>query len=216
MPRSMKNLIALLGVVVLSAGCHHPPPPVPPPPPPVVVVPPPPPPPPPPKCEAMSEGCTGQNGTVARVKRSGFSIGVPNGWAYAQTEDATVMASNDAMLVIATFDLVASEANREGAFAALVNLLGVSPPKHKVTWATPAKKARVGGLEVSFWQADDVTKGLKKGPVLLFGAELPDKSWLLGAGFVPYDDKSDADKAILSSIESIGPIPPPPPPAASP
>lgn len=164
----------------------------------------------------MSEGCTGQNGTIARVKRSGFSIGVPTGWAYAQTEDATVMASNDAMLVIATFNLVASEANREGAFAALVNLLGVSPPKHKVTWATPAKKARVGGLEVSFWQADDVTKGLKKGPVLLFGAELPDKSWLLGAGFVPYDDKSDADKAILSSIESIGPTPPPPPPAASP
>jgi hypothetical protein len=45
--------------------------------------------------------------------------------------------------------------------------------------------------------------------VLLFGAELPDKSWLLGAGFVPYDDKSDADKAILGSIESIGPTPPP-------
>jgi hypothetical protein len=97
-----------------------------------------------------------------------------------------------------------------------VNLLGVSPPRHKVAWATPAKKARVGSLEVSFWQADDVTKGLKKGPVLLFGIELPDKTWLLGAGFVPSDDKSDADKAILGSIESIGPTPPPPPPPASP
>jgi len=155
----------------------------------------------------------GQNGTLARVKRSGFSIGVPNGWTYAQTDDATVMTSNDAMLVASTFDLVASEANREGAFAALVNLLGVSPPKHKIAWATPAKKVKVGALDVSFWQADDVTKGLKKGPVLLVGIELPDKTWLLGAGFVPSDDKSDADKAILGAIESIGPTPPPPPAA---
>jgi len=163
----------------------------------------------------MSEGCIGQNGTFARVKRLGYGLGVPNGWAYAQTDDATVMTSNDAMVVVSTFDLVSSEANREGAFAALVNLLGVSPPRHKVVWASPRKKVRVAsGLEVSFWQADDVTKGLKKGPVLLFGAELPNKSWLLGAGFVPDDDKSDADKAILGSIESVGPTPPPP--AASP
>jgi hypothetical protein len=210
----MKNLIAVLGVAVLFAGCHHPPPPAPPPPPPPVVAPPPPPPPPPPKCEALSEGCVGQNGTVARVKRSGFGLAVPTGWTYAQTEDATIMTSNDAMLVVSTFDLVSSEANREGAFAALVNLLGVSPPKHKVGWATPGKKTRVGGLDVSFWQADDVTKGLKKGPVLLFGTELPSKSWLLGAGFVPSDDKSDADKAILGAIESLGPLPPPPPPAS--
>ncbi len=163
----------------------------------------------------MSEGCTGQNGTFARVKRSGFGLGVPNGWMYAQTDDATIMTSNDAELVVATFDLVSTEASREGAFAALVNLLGVSPPKHRVSWATPAKKARVGGLEVWFWQADDVTKGLKKGPVLIFGTELPTRSWLLGAGFVPSDDRSDADKAILGAIESIGPVPPAPP-AASP
>jgi hypothetical protein len=115
------------------------------------------------------------------------------------------------MVVVSTFDLVSSEANREGAFAALVNLLGVSPPKHKVGWTHPVKKSRVGALEVSFWQADDVTKGLKKGPVLLFGTELPDRTWLLGAGFVPDDDKSDSDKAILASVESIVPTPPPPP-----
>jgi hypothetical protein len=108
----------------------------------------------------------------------------------------------------------------------LINLLGVSPPKHKIPWSTPRKKSKIGALEIWFWQADDVTKGLKKGPVVLFAAELPDKAWLLGAGFVPDDDKNDSDRAILASIESIGPTPPPPappppppppaPPAASP
>ena len=121
-----------------------------------------------------------------------------------------MMTSGDAALVLSTFELVAAESNREGAFFALINLLGVSPPKHKVAWSKPMKKARVGALEVSFYQADDVTKGLKKGPVLLFGAELPDKRWLLGLGFVPDDDRSDADKAILASIEAIVPTPPPP------
>ena len=52
------------------------------------------------------------------------------------------------------------------------------------------------------------TKTDKKGPVLVFGAQLADKSWVLGAGFVPKDDTSDADKAILTAIESIGPTPP--------
>jgi hypothetical protein len=214
MPWSMKNLIAVLAVAALSAGCSHPPPPAPPPPPPVAVAPPPPPPPPPPpKCEAPSEGCTGQNGTVARVRKSGFGIGVPNGWTYAQMEDATVISSNEAAVVVSTFEMGAGESNREGALVALINLLGVSPPRHRVQWGHPSKKSRMGGIDLLFWQADDVTKGLKKGPVLLFGAELPDKSWLMGAGFVPDDDKSDSDKAILSAVESIAPMPPPPPPA---
>jgi hypothetical protein len=160
----------------------------------------------------MSEGCTGQNGTVARIRKSGLGIEVPNGWTYAQQPDATIISFNDAMLAVSTFDQgAASEASREGALAALVNLLGVTAPRHKVAWARPSKKSRVGTLELWFWQADDVTKGLKKGPVLLVGTELPDKTWLLAAGFVPDDDKSDSDKAILGAVESIRPTPPSPP-----
>jgi hypothetical protein len=130
-------------------------------------------------------------------------------------EDATVISTNEAMVVVSTFDAMgAGDSRREGALIALINLLGVSPPKHRVQWAHPTKKSKVAGLDLLFWQADDVTKGLKKGPVLLFGAELPDKTWLMGAGFVPDDDRSDADRAILSAVESIGPTPPPPPPVA--
>jgi len=218
MPVLMKNVTALLGVAALCVGCQHrPPPPPPAPPPPTAEAPAPPPPPPePPKCEALTESCTGQGGTHARIRKSGFSIVIPDGWTYAQQDDATVAALNAAVFVVSTYDAGAdaktSEANREAAFQAIIQLLGVTPPKHKVAWAHPSKKSKVGDLEMALWQADDVTKTDKKGPVLVFGAQLPDKSWILGAGFVPKDDTSDADKAILTAIESIAPTPP----AASP
>ena len=214
----MKTVIALLAMAALSAGCgHKPPPPVavvaPPPPPP-----PPAPPPPPPKCEALSEGCTGNNGTLARIRTSGFSVSVPNGWTYAQQDDATVASNANALFVVTTYaagaDAKTSAANREAAFDAIVKLLGVAPPKHRVAWRTPLKETKAGALKVLLWQADDSSKGDKKGPVLVFGAELPDKSWILGAGFVPADDASESDKAILAATESIAPSPPAPPAAA--
>ena len=90
-----------------------------------------------------------------------------------------------------------------------MKLLGVATPKHRPTWTHAAKKSKVGALDMQLWQADDATKGALKGPMLVFGAELPDKSWILGAGFVSADDKTDADKAILAAIDSIAPAPTP-------
>jgi len=213
MPVFMKTVIAFLGVAVVCAACQHKPPPPPPPPPPPVAEtpPPPPPPPPPPKCEALSESCTGQNATHARIRKSGLSIVVPDGWTYAQQDDATIATSNAAVLVVTSYDAAvdakAAEVNREAVFEGIVKLLGVTPPKHKVGWAHPKTKMKVGDLEMSLWQADDTTKGDKKGPVLVFGSQLPDKSWILGVGFVPADDTSDSDKAILAAIQSIAPTP---------
>jgi hypothetical protein len=163
----------------------------------------------------MNESCTGQGGTLARIRKSGFSIAVPDGWTYAQGDDATIATAHNAVFAITTYeagaDAKAAAANRDGAFDALVKLLGISPPKRKVAWTRPSKKSKVGEIELSLWQADDVTKEDKKGPVLIFAAQLPDKSWLLGAGFVPADDATDSDKAILGSIQSIAPSPPAPP-----
>jgi hypothetical protein len=222
-----------LAVLCLSLGvaCHpKPPPPPPAPPAPVAEAPPPPPPPPPPKCEAMSEGCTGQAGTVGRIRTSGFGVAIPLGWTYAQQDDATVVTSSGAAFAVTTYDggadAKAAAANRDAAFDALVKLLTMASPKHKVAWAHAAKKSKVGDLDMSLWQADNVARADKKGPVRVFGAQLPDKSFLLGAGFVSDDDKSDADKAILAAIDSIAtvqpvalsppPPSPPPAPAASP
>jgi hypothetical protein len=147
---------------------------------------------------------------TARIRHSGYSVAVPSGWAYAQQEDATVIAHDESIVAMTTFggwpDPKMVEINRQHAFEALVNLLGVSPPRNPVAWAHPSAKRKTA-LEVSLWQADNVTKGMKKGPVLVFGGELPDHSWILGAGFVPDDDHTDADKTIVGAIESMAPAP---------
>jgi hypothetical protein len=212
MPATMKNVIAFLGVAaVCLTGCHHPPPPAPPPPPPPppVVVAPPPPPPAPAKCEALSEGCTGR--AVARIRSLGWSLTVPDGWAYAQEEDATVVTRGEAIMAITTFggwpDPKLSETYRLQALERLIYLLGVSPPRNPVAWVRPVQKRRGTNLEMSLWQADNVTKGMRKGPVLVFGAELPDHRWILGAAFVPDDDNTDADKTIVGAVDTIAPSP---------
>jgi len=211
MPRLPRSLALVATCVALCVACHPKPPPPPPAPPPPVVEAPPPPPPPPPKCEALGEACTGQAGTVARVRKSGFGVTIPLGWTYAQQDDATVVATSNAAFAVTTYDAgadaKAATANRDAAFDALVKLLTVTAPKHKVTWGHAARKSKVGDLEMSLWQTDNVARADKKGPVLVFGAQLPDKSFLLGAGFVSDDDKSDADKAILGAIDSIAPTP---------
>jgi hypothetical protein len=212
MPKPMKKIVALLGAAALCVACGHkrPPPPKAAPPPPPTVEQPPPPPPPPPKCEALDESCTGKGGTVARIRKSGFGIAVPDGWTYAQQDDATVATSSSVVLVVTTYDAgadaKAAASNRDAAFEAVVKLLGMTS-KPKVTWTKPAKKSKAGDLELSLWQVNDAAKGDKKGPVLVFGAQLPDKSWLLGAGFVPNDDSTDADKTILNALQSIAPTP---------
>ncbi len=210
MTRTANLILVASGLLVtLAIACHPKPPPPPPEPAPVAEAPPPPPPPPPPKCEAMSEACTGQAGTIARIRKSGFGIAVPQGWTYAQQDDATLVTTDSAEFAATTYDAGAdtktTNANRDAAFDALVKLLAVTPPKHKVAWGHAAKKSKVGALEMSLWQADDVIRTDKKGSVLVFGAPLPDKSLLLGVGFVSNDDKTDADKAILAAIDSIAP-----------
>jgi hypothetical protein len=209
----MKTAVAVAALAagaVLGLACHSPPPPPPAPPPPPVAPPPPPPPPPPaPKCEALGEACTGH--AIARIRTSGFSIVVPDGWTFAQQPDATVMAQGASILGVTTYetnpmDPTLSDTNRERAFQLLVNLLGVTTPR-RLVWAKPSKKTRVGNLEMSLWQTEDVTKGLRRGPMLIFGTPIVG-TWILGAGFVPADDNTDADRTIFGSIESIAPSPP--------
>ena len=53
------------------------------------------------------------------------------------------------------------------------------------------------------WQAEGAARGTKKGPLLIFADTGKEGDVLLGLGFVPDDDSSGADAAILASIESI-------------
>jgi hypothetical protein len=197
-------------VAMLAFACTKPPPPAPPKPEPVVEAPKPPEPPkPPPKCESLDEHCAATASTRARIGRSGLVLTPPEGWTYAQTEENCVASSKDAAaMAVATHATGKPQqllANLHGTFDALLSAMGLAPVKPKpYWWLRPADKVeKVGDLKVSLWQIDGGARGDKHGPLVLFSAPLPDGRAMLGAGFVPSDDKTNADQAILKAVESI-------------
>jgi hypothetical protein len=205
-----RSLGAAVVGVILAVGCTKPPPPKPPPPPPVVEEPPPPPPP-PPKCESMEEACIAKPDTRARITTSGWTVRAPEGWTYAQEEAATVASSKGAALAVTAYEITgkakADEATRNEALAMLITRLEVSFPKAKKKVIAFPKKVQktieVGTLKVGLVQLDGASRDASKGPLLAFDSRLPEGKALLGIGFVPNDDDSNADAAILESIESF-------------
>lgn len=167
-------------------------------------------PPPPPKkkkCEALDEKCEAKDSTKARIAKSDLVFKPAKGWVYAQGEAATVaQAADDGPAVaVAQFDVDPKQdaANREAALAELAKEIGVTLPKKKINWKKPDDSKEMGDLKLGLWQIDGGARGEKKGPVLFFAAPVADGKVLLGVGFVPGDDASGADAAILESIESI-------------
>ncbi|HVY49474.1 MAG TPA: hypothetical protein VHB21_26460 [Minicystis sp.] len=211
--------------LALGCGSKPPPPPAPPPEPLVAKVEPPP----PPKCEALEESCKADAKTHARIARTSYVFSPVAGWVYAQTEAATVTEANaeagPAMVVAgydANKDAKKELSDRDQAFATIAKEIKLTLPKAKANWKKPlctcsAKACKGSGgdlckamkpvseLKASVWQLDGGMRGGKKGPMLIVQAPLGDGKALLGVGFVPDDDQTAADQAILKSIESIGP-----------
>ena len=164
---------------------------------------------PPPKCEALDEKCEAGGSTKARIAGAGALVFTPApGWIYAQGSDVTVAQTGDSGPAVAAIGYETGDAKKEGpsrdaSLDLLVSKLGVTPPKKKIPWKKPLETKDVGGLKVSLWQIEGGARGDKKGPLLVFAAPLETGTALLGIGFVPDDDQSNADAAILKSIESI-------------
>lgn len=168
--------------------------------------------PPPPKkkkCESFDEACKALAGTKARVPQGLFTLEPPMGWLYAQLEGATVAKLPGAgpCVAVAAFDSSDTKAelkNREAALEAVAKEAGLTLPKQKVVWKRPADKKDVHGLKVRLWQVEGAMRSEKKGPLLVFEAVSSDgKTTLVGVGFVPSDEATGADEAIMQSIESI-------------
>jgi len=201
----------MCGAAALTAACSSAPPPEPEVPQTPVKEPEPPPPPPPPKCEALDEKCEATGTTKAKIAKSNFAFNPAKGWTYAQGTDATVAqtGTDGAAVVLAQAetgtDAKQETTKREAALEEIAKQISVTIPKKKVNWKKPADEKAVGDLKVALWQIDGSSRGEKKGPLLIFVAPLPEGKALLGLGFVPEDDSSKADEAILASIESIAP-----------
>ncbi len=146
--------------------------------------------------------------TRARIAKGDWTVRAPKGWKYAEGADFTVAAAERAMFAMTTFDepeKKKQDAKRDAALGEVMEKLAVTfPKKKKVVFPRKVDKTLVvGELKVGLVQLDGAKSQKKRGPVLAFSARLPDGKVLLGAAFVPDDDKSNADAAILASIESI-------------
>lgn len=205
--------LLILGAAALSAAaCGSTPPPVETP----VQDPEPPPPPPPkpkPKCEALDEGCEAKEDTKAKIAKSELRFRPVKGWTYAQGADATVAqaAGDGAAVALAEVetgtDAKAEPGKRDAALEELAKQINVTLPKKKVTWKKPLEEKAVGDMKLGLWQLDGATRGEKKGPLLIFAAPVGADTGkvVLGIGFVPEDDSSGSDAAILESIETLSP-----------
>lgn len=199
----MRTMIVVGLGVALLAGCRPPPPPPPPAAPPVEE----PPPPPPPKCDALEEGCVANADTRSPIQASTWSIAPPPKWKFAHGTDATVARTDTAsiaVLLYETGDRKTETGKRNAALDTVTKQIGLTMPKKKLVWpAKPAKVMPVEGQQLSLYQFAGATLDGKAGDLLVFTAKLPEKQSLLGVGFVLESDSSDADKAILTCIESL-------------
>jgi hypothetical protein len=206
------KILALAALAAASAGCPKPPPPEPPPPPAEVKAEPPPP---PPKCESISEKCQGKPDTKAKITNSELVFVPATGWIYAQQSSSTIAQTADGTSGIVFLgiqfdakDFKKEAATRDAAIAELVKQLGVAPLKRKVNWKKPQKDEAIGTLKMQLWQLDEPgMRGAKKGQVLVVSAPAGDGKVVVGVGYVPDDDSSGADVAIMKSIESLGKAP---------
>ncbi len=151
-----------------------------------------------------------KEGASARVVDSGLRFEPPVGWEYAQQADATVVTSSGARFAMTTHEVGDARDVRKqltlrlNAFDALLKLMGVTPPRARYFWMkTPDMVKKVGNLKVTLWQLDGASREASKGPLLIFAAPLSRTKALIGVGYVPEDDKSGADAAILKAIDTL-------------
>ena len=214
-PRPFK--IVSVGIVFVALGaCHHAdtPPPVAPPPPTATEAPPPPTPPVQPKCEDLSENCVAAADTRARIASTDLTFAPAAGWSYAQQSTVTVAqtSSSGSALAFAGVDLDAKDAKHDLALkdAALVELakqLGLTGLKSKLSWKKPDEPKAVGDMKLGLYYSQlkgQSQRGAKKGKALVVAGPTSGDKAIVGLGFVPDDDKSDADEAVMKSIESLG------------
>jgi hypothetical protein len=200
--RGFASVFLLAGVV---GACSAPPRP------PAPVAKPEPPPPPPKSCDTIADGCVATADTRSPIQTSGWSLAPPPAWTYAHEADGLVAktaAASFAVIVRETGDKKTAMAKRTAALEQATHKLGLGAPKKPPVWpAKPLKVVAVRDIKVALYQFEGFKQDDKPGALLVFTTDLPEKSSLLGVGFVLESDTSDADKAILTSVESLRPEP---------
>lgn len=201
-----KIAVFLVAVAVGGAACTPPPPPEPPKPAPAPK--PKPKPPPPPKCESLEEGCRADSDTEAKIATSQYGFRPPESWTYAQQARATIAQVDDAgpVLALAVFtpetDDKALKTQRTEALESVAEAVGITLPSKAVRFDRPDEKAEVASLTMQYWQREKAGRKEGSGSLLVLMADLDGRT-LLGLGYVPDDDQSEADRLIFEALQTI-------------
>jgi hypothetical protein len=165
--------------------------------------------PPPPKCEKVEEACVAAADTRARIAQIGWQFAPPVSWIYAQGEDLTTATNKSAVMGVAVqpvVDVKKERAEREEALKLVTQKLGLTLPKKKTFLSKkPDQKQKVGSLEADLYQVEGAKRDGHTGPLLFFVLKASNDQALVGVGFVADDDTDNADQAIMTAIESLGP-----------
>ncbi len=150
--------------------------------------------------------------TRAKVPATALFFTPPPTWLYAQEDVVTLAQTPDGgpCLAMASFESTGDKkTNRAAALDLLKRSLSIeiAKPKGKgdelVDWKKSEFDHEVGELTLSVWQFDEgVTRAGKEGPLILFSFDISGRT-VLGVGYAPRGDTTEADAAIMSSLETL-------------
>jgi hypothetical protein len=208
MNRSSLIFAFTLATAALACSPKKPPPP---PPDPEPTTQPEPPPPPPPKCESLDEKCKAKGGKKARIPQSLLVFEPVPGWTYAQGEKATVAQAGDEDACLALVghevdmkDLKKLDATRQAQLDALVAELKITLGKAKVNWKK-SQDDKDGKQPLLNWGLEAVTRGSKKGELLIVSTAPNDGKAVFGIAFVPSDDANQSGEKLITSFHTLAP-----------
>ncbi len=170
-----------------------------------------PPKPPPPKCEKLDEKCESKGGKKAKIPGSVLVFEPVLGWTYAQGEKVTIAQAGDEESCQGLIgyeapdvkDVKKTDAARQAQLDAIAAELKLSLGKSKVAWKN-AEKYDKGKVPLLRWTLEKVTRGAKKGDLLIVASVPNDGKAVFGVAFVPGDDDKSAEK-IVTSFDTIAP-----------
>lgn len=172
----------------------------------------PPKPPPPPKCEALDEKCKAKGGKKVKIPLTTLMFEPVTGWTYAQGEKATIAQAGDedAAMALVSYevadvkDVKKVELGRQAELDALAAELKITLGKTKVNWKK-FQEDKDGKVPLLNWGLPEVTRGTKKGELLIVSSVPSDGRAIFGIAFVPSDDANSSGEKLVGSFHTLAP-----------
>lgn len=147
----------------------------------------------------------------AQIIGTALAFTPPARWPLRHLSGHTIVQASKtgAALALAGVEFLPGDAKEEEAakdtmLAELARQLELGAIPRKMSWKKPDDVRPAAGMRIRFWSIEEVvSRGTSKGPLLVLWTPTGEGKGLVGLAFVPEDDRSQADVAIMKAIESI-------------